>query len=249
MTHELLLLPGLNNTPAVFDKVTAALPDTVRHHALELPALDTVEALAEHVLDRAPERFWLAGFSFGGYVSMAILESAPARVQGLALVCSLPGADTPAQVVRRQSMIDRARDGHYEQDTLKVTAPFHPDSLQRPDLLAQRVEMVRHYGADRYIAHCQACMARVDRTRLLDGRHPVLLLTTSHDGVVPTSAVEALATSLQVARPEAPIDCARIEHAGHLLPLEQPEAMAHALARWVATRSAFQPGFDPGRAI
>jgi pimeloyl-ACP methyl ester carboxylesterase len=245
MTHDLLLLPGLNNTPAVFDGVCAALPAAIRHQAIDLPALDRVEDLADHVLADAPERFWLAGFSFGGYVSMAILARAPERVQGLALVCSLPGADTPGQIARRQAAIEVALQGRYEAEAVKILAPFHPDSLDKPDLMAQRRAMIEGYGAARHIAHCKACIARADRTALLDGRHPLLLVTASHDIVVPTAAVLGLGASLQASigslaerrGPGGGVQCLNIEGAGHLLPMEKPRELAAVLADWISAAS------------
>ena len=227
MPTDLLLLPGLNNTGAVFDEVRDALPRTVRAHAPDLPALETVEALADAVLAAAPPRFWLAGYSFGGYVALAVLARAPDRVRGIALVCALPGADTPAQVTKRQEAIAAAERGGYEDNAAGSKRPFHPESLQRPDLLARRRAIVQAYGAVRYIAHCRACIARPDRTALLDGWRPTLLVTGSHDVVVPHASVQALAERIPGSQFE------RIEGAGHLVPLEQPAALANVLARWV----------------
>lgn len=231
MTADLLLLPGLNNTGAVFDEVIARLPAGVRGHAPDLPALETVEAIADAVLAAAPPRFWLAGFSFGGYVAMAVLERAPGRVQGLALVCSSPGADAPEQMAKRREAIAVAEGGGYEAMATSMTAPFHPDSLSNPALLERRREIVRAYGAERYVAHVKATMARPDRTALLDGSRPTLLVTSSHDVVVPAAGVRALADGTPGAR------FVQIDGAGHLLPLEQPAALARALADWIAGAS------------
>jgi pimeloyl-ACP methyl ester carboxylesterase len=77
---DLVLVPGLNNTHAVFDGVVAALPPAIHAHALDNPALDTVEAIAAAHLAALPARFWLAGFSFGGYVALAMLALAPERI-------------------------------------------------------------------------------------------------------------------------------------------------------------------------
>ena len=77
---HLVLVPGLNNTHAVWDGVVAALGASAQCSALDCPALDTVEAVADALLAQLPERFWLAGFSFGGYVALAMLERAPQRV-------------------------------------------------------------------------------------------------------------------------------------------------------------------------
>lgn len=234
MATDLVLLPGLNNTAAVFDEVAPALPPAIRAHCPNLPALETVEALADAVLWQAPERFWLGGFSFGGYVAMAVLDKAPQRVAGIALICSSPAADTPAQVAKRREAIAGAEAGGYEETAASSTAPFHPDSLQRPELMARRRAIVRAYGAQRYIAHVKACIARPDRGALLDGRRPTLLVTASHDTVVPTANVQALAQRV----PGSAFAC--IDGAGHLLPLEQPQALARVLAQWVG-RSSLHP--------
>jgi pimeloyl-ACP methyl ester carboxylesterase len=193
-----------------------------------LPALDTVEDLADHVLRDAPPRFWLGGFSFGGYVAMAVLDRAPERIQGIALICSGPAADTPVQAAKRREAIAGARQGSYLETAAASTAPFHPDSLARPDLLARRRAIVQAYGAQRYIAHCLACIARPDRTGLLDGRHPTLLVTTTHDRVVAPENLARLAADVPGSRLEIVAD------AGHLVPLEQPRALAGVLARWIA---------------
>ena len=46
MSNELVLIPGLNNTRAVFDGVLAALPPTLYPHAVDCPPIDSVEGIA-----------------------------------------------------------------------------------------------------------------------------------------------------------------------------------------------------------
>lgn len=224
---NLVLLPGLNNTAAVFDEVTAALPASISAYCPDLPALTTVEAIADYVLANAPAQFWLGGFSFGGYVAMAVLAKAPERVLGIALICSSPKADTETQSARRLDAIASAEKGGYEETAASSTIPFHPDSLKRPELMARRRDIVRAYGVERYIAHCHACIARPDRTALLDGQRPTLLVTASHDTVVPIAGVRSLADTVKGS------EFAQVEGAGHLLPLEQPRALAAVLAGWI----------------
>ncbi|MEY4266512.1 MAG: hypothetical protein RIS90_1047 [Pseudomonadota bacterium] len=226
MAH-LVLLPGLNNTSAVFGAVAQALPADIQPHCPDLPALTTVELLAKQVLRDAPATFWLGGFSFGGYVAMAVLALAPERVQGIALICSSPLADTPEQRARRLDAIHLAEQGGHEASASAATLPFHPDSLNNPELIALRREIVYAYGAQRYIAHCHACMARPDRSALLDGRRPTLLVSASHDVVVPVAGVRAVADRVPGSQFEL------IDGAGHLLPLEQPQALAEVLTGWI----------------
>lgn len=228
MTHELALLPGLNNTAAVFDGVLAALPASVRAHALDNPPLESVEAIAAHWLDRLPDRFWLAGFSFGGYVALAMLAAAPQRVRGIAMVCTMPTADSPQAAQRRLAALEAVAQGRYhEMVEAQAANAFHPDSLADPPLMQARRAMVRDYGADRYAAHVRATAARPDRSALLDGRIPTLVVTAGGDRVIPAATVQAYARQIPGAHVEV------VEGAGHLLPMERPAELAQLLAQWL----------------
>ncbi len=203
----LALVPGLNNTAAVFDGVLAALPATLQAHAYDNPALESVEAIAAHWLERLPQRFWLAGF---------------------ALLCSAPQADSPEAAQRRLASLDAVAQGRYF-ELMEQSAPnaFHPDSLANAPLMEQRRKMVQAYGPDRFTAHVRATAARPDRSRLLDGSRPTLVLAASHDKLFAPAQMSAMAAGIPGARFVA------IEGGGHLVPMEQPRAVADALAHWV----------------
>lgn len=225
---ELVLIPGLNNTHAVFDGVAAHLPPTIRVQAVNCPPLNTVEAIAAALLPQLPERFWLGGFSFGGYVALALLELAPARVEGLAMICTSPYADTAAQVEKRRAALCRVREGEYlEMIEAQAANAFHPASLANEALMTARRHMVEAYGPGSYVAHVEAVMQRPDRTHLLDGRIPTAVITASHDTVVPEVAV------LKYAREIPHAEVSVIRDAGHLAPMEQPRQVAQVLANWM----------------
>lgn len=227
---SLALIPGLNNTAAVFDGVLAALPPWITVHAHSNPPLARVEGIATWWLDRLPPQFWLAGFSFGGYVAMAMLEAAPERIHGFALLCSGPGADSPEAAQRRLTSLEAVAQGRYFELMEQAAAnAFHPDSLANDALMARRRQMVRDYGASCYEAHVRATAARPDRSRLLDGRHPTLVLAASHDKLFTPAAMSSMAAGIPGAR------FALVEGAGHLVPMERPQGVADALASWIAS--------------
>lgn len=223
----LVLLPGLNNSRAVFDGVVAALDPGIEALALDLPPLDSVEALADHVLRALPERFHLCGFSFGGYVALAMLARAPKRLAGLALVGSLPGADGEVARANRAHAIAAAESGGYEAMVeTNAAAAFHPDSLDDAAIMTRRAAMVAEYGPERFVAHSRAAMARVDRTEALTNyAGHAIMLAGNRDPLAPQDRMEAL-----VGADRTHV----VAGAGHLLPLEQPQAMAGLLSRWVA---------------
>lgn len=229
----LALIPGLNNTGAVWDGVVASLGGAAQCHVLECPALETVEAVADDLLAQLPERFFLAGFSFGGYVALAMLERAPQRVAGLAMVNTCATADNEVQRAARQKAIETAQSGGHEAMVAAQAAlVFHPDSLVNVALMQTRARMVKAYGAHRMIAHARACLARPDRTAIVAAaRCPVLVVAADGDGVIPTASQKAFAQSL----PNAAYS--EIGAAGHMLPLERPAALADVLGSWL-TRAA-----------
>lgn len=230
--RQLVLLPGLNNTRAVFDGVLSALPSDIGAHALDNPALDTVEAIAAAHLAVLPERFWLAGFSFGGYVALAMLELAPERIAGIALLCTAPFADSEAAAQKRLAALDAVKQGRYfEMVASQAANAFHPDSLANAELMAARHAMVQAYGPETYSAHVRATAARRDRSHLLNGQHPTLVLAGSHDKVFAPDTLAAYAARIPGATVET------VQGAGHLAPMEKPQAVALALAGWMGYTS------------
>lgn len=231
---ELVALHGLNNSPEIWSgaaaRIDALRPGAVRWHAPALPALDSVEALADALLAQAPPRFALAGFSFGGYVAMAILEAAPQRIERLVLLASHPRADTDAQrEVRRKAIATvgaGGADAHRRMVALQAALTVHPSRLEDAALRAARDRQVEDYGPQRLLAHLAACAARPDRTPVLAAwGGPRRLVAAADDQVVPAALMRAVADAVPGCTFEA------IDTAGHLVPLERPDAVGDALLR------------------
>lgn len=225
---SLVLIPGLNNTSAVFDGVVRAIGADAEITAPTLSPLDTVEALADEVLAQAPPRFHLVGFSFGAYVAMAMLERAPDRIEALCLIGARPGADAPDKRPMREGAIAKAREDYLGMVSAGAAAAFHPDTLKREDIMQARAAMVRDYGAERFIAHTTAAMNRPDRRDLLKTlQKPLLLIAGETDPLAPLAALQETAA----AAPKSEILV--IANAGHLAPLEQPDIVAGHIKTWL----------------
>lgn len=226
---SLVLIPGLNNTASVFDALRRELEGAAELNTPTLPPLDSVEALADWVLLRAPKRFHLVGFSFGVYVSMAMLERAPDRIEALCLIGAGPGADAPDKRPLREAAITKAREDYKGMIAAQAGAAFHPDTLKRPDVMQARADMVREYGVERFIAHTQAAMNRPDRTSLLKGlQKPLLLIAGETDPLAPPAALEATAAAASSSQIHI------IPGAGHLAPMEQPARVAAHIKKWLS---------------
>ena len=101
MTTPLVLLPGMMCDARMFAPQVAALSGTREVILGDLSVADTMTGLARAVLDRAPDRFALAGLSMGGIVAMEMLRLAPERIARLALLDTNPLAEADELKARR----------------------------------------------------------------------------------------------------------------------------------------------------
>ncbi len=92
-----VMLHGWGSHGAIWQEVASHMPEAVM--ALDFPGYgtqssslcpDSLDALAEYSLERAPRQAVWAGWSLGGMVAMRAAILAPERVKGLVLVCSTP---------------------------------------------------------------------------------------------------------------------------------------------------------------
>lgn len=226
----IVMLHGLSTTGAVWARVKPHLERPALTPDLE--ALETVEAVADAVAAHAPERFHLAGYSFGGYVALALLERHGARLESLIMVSSSAVADNEAQKAFRRDSIARAEAGGFEAIGAEAIAlALHPDAAGDADLLDEAMGLMRTSGAARYIAHSRACVARPDRTSLVAASDcPRMFVSGDADRIVTLGRQRASAEA-------AGVPLQLIEGAGHLLPIEKPAALARALNAWLADRA------------
>ena len=101
---HVVALHGFAGSGRSWDRVTEALGGGWQVNAPNLPA--SLEECLAAVLDRAPERFVLAGYSMGGRVALHVALAASERIDRLVLVSTTGGIEDPAERAAR-----RAADG------------------------------------------------------------------------------------------------------------------------------------------
>ena len=79
---NILLVPGLLNTPALFSGQVNELSSYYNFTIADHTRFETISQIAEDILENqnAPDQFVLGGLSMGGYICMEILRQAPERV-------------------------------------------------------------------------------------------------------------------------------------------------------------------------
>lgn len=225
----MVLLGGHLCTPALWEAQCRDLADAADCLPLALDGGDTMAALADAVLARAPERFALAGLSMGGHVAMEIMRRAPARVERLALVDTRAGVDSPERLEARARDAERVRAQGFEALAAELPARWmHASSAARPELRARVLAMVRAVDAVTRGRQVRALLSRIDsRPSLPAIACPTLVLCGRQDAACPVWMHEEMAALIPGAVLEVIEDC------GHLSPLERPAAVTDALRRWL----------------
>ena len=179
----------------------------------------------------------LAGLSMGGYVAFEFLRRHRPRVRGLVLVDSRAQGDSAEGRKGRDAAMAAAREGG---------APLIADQML-PRLLAASAaeplrESVRAMMAAAPVAGLLGALAamrdRPDSTGFLPSLAglPTLIVVGEEDQLTPPKDAEAIAKAIPGAR------LAVIPHAGHLAPLEQPEAFNEHLRTFLVRLG---PGASP----
>lgn len=226
----LVLVPGLSDDGALWTHQVRHLADIADARAADISGHETVESMAKSVLDGAPRRFALAGFSLGGYVSLAIMREAPERVTKLALIGTSSRADTEARrAERQQQIVAMAKPGSFEEHARRdLSLVVHPSRLDDQPLVTALLEMQARQGAPVFIRQSKACMVRPDgRPQLGKIACPTLVLSGREDRVLPLELSEEIARGIPNARHVV------IEECGHYLPLERPHAVTALLREWL----------------
>ena len=230
MKPDLLLLSGLLSDETVWADVAARLSAAAQVRIITFPQYASLAAMAQHALRGAPRRFAVAGHSMGGRVALELWRLAPARIAGLALLNTGASPCGAAEPESRGRLVRLAR----ERGMAALAADWLPPMLaappaRRPQVVARLVAMIERQTAESFAAQQQALLERPDAEMLLPTiRVPTVLLSASEDAWSPPSQHETMRRAI------AHSTLIVVADAGHMAPIEQPDAVAEALREWLA---------------
>ena len=240
MARDIVLLHGFTHTGASWDPVVAALgeryralaPD-IRGHgsaAERLPV--TLGAVLGDLVEIAPARFTLVGYSMGGRLALhaALAPALRTRIDRLVLVGASPGLADPAEREARRTADERLA-GEVERMTIEQ---FAERWARTPVLAGQPPPVAAAVHADR-LRNQPAGVAGALRAlgtgalpslwnRLSEVRAPATLIAGERD-----EKFRAIAGEMARGLPDANVIA--IPGAGHAVHLEAPERVALLIRR------------------
>lgn len=226
---EIVFLPGLLCNERLWAAQIDGLSDIAHATVARLGNADSVEALANAVLNQAPNgAFMLAGMSMGGYIALEIMRQQPQRVLGLALISTSARPDMPETTEARRELMRLAT--HDLDKVIDQLLPklLHPSRLNDVNSAGVMRSMAEELGAEVFKRQQEAIIGRPDsRPRLHEINCPTLILCGREDQTTPPTVHSEMAQAIPGAH------LAILEECGHLAPLEQPAQVTRELRSWL----------------
>jgi pimeloyl-ACP methyl ester carboxylesterase len=229
MKQSAMLLSGLLCDETFWTDIPQRLAGVAEVAVVSFRGFSSLQAMAQHVLDIAPQRFAVAGHSMGGRVALEIMRLAPQRVTGLALLNTGVQAVRDGEPQSRSHLLRVA----YEHGMSALAAEWLPpmmgsDAARALALMPRLSAMIQRFTADAYAGQVSAMLNRPEVLSVLSTiAVPTLLLSGSDDAWSPVSQQESIRRRI----PHATLF--EIPGAGHMAPLERPGSVVIALREWL----------------
>ena len=230
MTEPLVLVPGLNCTPALYAPQWPALAPGRTILVAEHSRDDTITAIAARLLAAAPPRFALCGLSMGGYIAFEVMRQAPERVTRLALLDTSAKGATPETNAPREQMIELAEKGAFDNVvTLLWQKLVAPARLTDEPLRLMAKQMAEETGPQGFARQQRAIMTRPDSRPSLGAiAVPTLVLVGEEDQITPPAEAREMAEGIG-----ANARLVTVPACGHLSTLDAPERVTRELLDWL----------------
>lgn len=229
MKPVVLLIPGMLNTAAIWDRVVPLLQDKAELHIANVQTQSSIAdmardawALLANVAPATP--VVVCGFSMGGYVAIEMIAQPQRAITGLVLLDTSPRPEsTDGEIVRAKTI------AAFERNFAKVVENMlafstHPDHHQDTELFATLRAIMSPVGGETAVRQTRAVAGRADhRASLAALTIPTRVVCGREDKVTPPELSQELADLIPGAQLEW------LAQSGHMTPVEQPHEVANAI--------------------
>lgn len=227
MKETLILIPGLGSTEVTWQHQRQHLGDLLDVQILVMDQAKHRAELVETLLSQAPERFHLAGHSFGGWLAQAVAATAPERVSKLMLLNTY-ARHNPEHIGLLELFKENLHQGLLG-ETLDANLPniIFPGRLEDDEPVQPIQKMLKGFSPASYEHQVQAMIDDYATEDLLPKIScPTLVVHAREDNTFPSAELEFIADQIPAAQ------FTIIEECGHMSPLERPQAITALMRLW-----------------
>ncbi len=223
MKIPLVLLSGLLSNESLWKHQTSYLSDDAEIRIIS-PSQNTPQKMVQAILEAAPAKFALAGHSMGGWLALEVMRTAPSRVSKLCLLNTTARGDLDEKKARRQMMIRKTEQGQFLEVVKEMAEYFIVNPLVKNDV----EKMFLDVGKEAFIHQEEAMIMRHECQSVLPGiTCPTLVIHAAKDRVFSLEEHRELVDQIAGAK------LAIVEDAGHMSPIEMPQAITALLKFWL----------------
>lgn len=222
----LVLVPGFMLDHQMWASLEPEMADFRPIIHADLGRDDSIRTMAQRLIREAPSRFVLIGFSLGGYVAREVARLAPDNVSALVLVATSSRADTPEQAHRKAAAAALATEPFKGLSLGSLRASVHPDRSTDDELIGRLQAMGSRLGLATFRRQSNLDR-RGDSDRLSEIECPTLIVAGQDDKLRGLDEARELHAGISHSTLEI------IPHTGHMIPMEQPVALANVIKSWL----------------
>lgn len=197
------------------------------HHA-SVTGGRTLHDIAQHMSTCLPDKFTLIGFSPGGYIARQFAADFPDRVESLVLIASSLREDTPLEAESKRQNVQSLSPATFKGlSSHAIARSLHPRNSSNQDMISAIQKMGCCLGFEAFITQSSLSRQGIASATI---HCPALVIASEDDALRSMKEAEELVEAI----PDASLRI--IRGCGHMIPLEQPEALAITITEWISVR-------------
>lgn len=225
---KIYFLSGTMNDERLWQWVFPKL-ENINPVYIDITQANSFEEINELIISVIDEESILVGFSLGGFSALNFTLKFPEKVSKLMIICASADGLNENEIRLRDSTIRFLETHNYKGiSSARIQQFVHPKATNYTAIAQLIREMDSTLGKDTLIRQLKATSQRkplVDKVAKLTMQ--VSLLGASNDLLVNPDSMEDMYLELENATFEI------IPETGHMIPLEQPEILAHKIQNFV----------------
>ena len=229
MRQKMIIVPGWGGTEILWQHQCQHLADIADITVKYFPDADTMEKMTEQLLVDAPEKFIICGHSLGGWVAQLAAIKAPNRVSHLIIMGSWTGDLDHEKRQYFEQWQHEIEKGNLD-NLLKEVNPTSVLSSRSNDrsLMSTLVEGQAKFPRQGFLNQTKAMLnSHPTTSQLYKIACPTLIIYGRQDSAFTLKNQQSMSAVIPSAK------LAIIEDCGHMLHVEQPQAVTMLLRFWL----------------
>jgi len=228
--HPVLFFPGTLCDERIFLSLWRQLNIAQRRYVPLQWASSQEEMLAlseDRILDN--EKVHLVGYSMGGFIASLVAQRNPHNIASVTLIGYNPEGLSKEEIAKRKQLTSMLKQGNFKPDNDAYLSRFiHPSRLNDDKVAGVVKSMAQDLGKTTLLNHTLATTPRESTVKALAKINaPTTLIAAQQDAIAPAAAIAQLKAQLPKANFQV------IENAGHMMVLEQTDAVASIIAKQI----------------